>query len=158
TPRLFSERSFGTQISASYPFDRFRRVEFGIIQMFVERTFFEEDEFGFNEAGKEYRSVSAPRLSLVGDNTLFGYYGAVNGSRYNLSFTPSFAWFANGLAYRTLTLDTRKYWDLTHGYSFAVRALGGVSEGRDPQSFQLGGFSTVRGYPDFDTHGSRVAI
>jgi Tol biopolymer transport system component len=158
TPRLFSERSFGGQVSASYPFDRFRRVEIGLIQMFVERTFFEEDEFEIRETGREYRSVSAPTMSWVGDNTLFGYYGPVNGSRYNVSFTPSFAWFDNGLAYRTLTLDTRKYWDLTHGYTFAVRALGGVSEGRDPQSFQVGGFSTVRGYPDFDTHGSRVAI
>jgi outer membrane protein assembly factor BamA len=158
TPRLFSERSFGAQVSASYPFDRFRRMELGVIQMFVERTFFQEDEFGFTETGKEYRSVSAPSLSLVGDNALFGYYGPVNGSRYNLSFTPSFAWFSNGLAYRTVTLDTRRYWDFTHGYTFATRALGGLSDGRDPQSFQVGGFSTVRGYPDFDTHGSRVAI
>ena len=84
----------------------------------------------------------------MGDNALFGYYGPVNGSRYNLSFTPSFAWFPNGLAYRTVTLDTRKYWDFTHGYTLAARALGGVSDGRDPQSFQVGGFSTVRGYPD----------
>ena len=158
TPRLFSERNFGLLLSGSYPFDRFRRAELGFIQMFVERTFFEEDEFGFRETGQEFRSVSSPTLSLVGDNTLFGYYGPVNGQRYNLTVAPSFAWFANGLAYRTFTLDTRRYWDLTRGYTIAGRFLGGLSDGRDPQSFQVGGFSTVRGYPDFDTHGSRIAI
>ncbi len=158
TPRLFSERNFGVLLSTAYPFDRFRRAELGFIQMFVERTFFEEDALGFFEAGKQYRSVSSPTLSLVGDNTLFGYYGPVNGQRYNLTFGPSFAWFDNGLSYGTVTLDARRYWDLTHGYTFAGRFLGGYSGGRDPQSFQVGGFSTVRGYPDFDTHGSRIAI
>jgi hypothetical protein len=156
--RLFSERSFGAQVSASYPFDRFRRMEVGGIQMFVERTFFDEGDLGFTETGKQYRSVTAPSFSLVGDNTLFGYYGPVNGSRYNLTFTPSFAWFSNGLSYRTLTLDTRKYWDLSHGYSFAARGVAGVSAGRDPQFFQVGGPSTVRGYPDYSLQGTHVAI
>jgi outer membrane protein assembly factor BamA len=95
---------------------------------------------------------------VVGDNTLYGYYGPVNGSRYNLSFSPSFALFDRGLSYQTATLDVRRYWDLTRGNTFATRLLGGVSLGRDPQSFQIGGFSTVRGYPDFDIFGSRIAI
>jgi Tol biopolymer transport system component len=158
TPRLFAERNFGMLLSTTYPFDRFRRAELAFIQMFVERTFFEETEAGFFETGKEYRSVSSPSLSLVGDNTLFGYYGPVNGQRYNLSLSPSFAWFHNGLSYRTATLDVRRYWDLSRGYTFAGRLLGGVSGGRDPQAFQVGGFSTVRGFPDFETTGSRIAI
>jgi hypothetical protein len=157
-PRIFSERNFGLLVSASYPFDRFRRAEFGLTQMFVDRTFFEEDAFGFFETGKEFRSVSSPSISLVSDNTLFGYYGPVNGQRYNLSFSPSFAWFDNGLAYRTVSLDARRYWDFTHGYTFAGRFLGGFSEGRDPQAFRVGGFSTLRGFSDFDSTGSRVAI
>jgi Tol biopolymer transport system component len=158
TPRLFAERNFGLLLSTSYPFDRFRRAELGFMQMFVERTFFAEDDLGFFETGKEYRSVSSPSLSLVGDNALFGFYGPVNGQRYNLSLTPSFAWFHNGLAYRTATADVRRYWDLSNGHTFAGRLLGGVSGGRDPQIFQVGGFSTVRGFPDFETTGSRIAI
>ena len=159
TPRLFSERNYGALISASYPFDRFRRMELGYTQMFVERTFFVEDANGLvYENGKEFRSVSSPSVSFVGDNALFGYYGPVNGQRYNLSLSPSFALFDKGLSYRTATLDLRRYWDLTRGNTFAGRLLGGVSAGRDPQSFQIGGFSTVRGYPDFDILGSRIAI
>jgi outer membrane protein insertion porin family len=66
--------------------------------------------------------------------------------------------FRNGLSYQTVTLDARRYWDLTHGYTFAGRVLAGYSGGHDAQAFQVGGFSTLRGYSDFDSSGSRVAI
>jgi hypothetical protein len=159
TPRLFSERNYGALLSAAYPFDRFHRLELGYTQMFVEREFFREDENGIIFAdGKQYRSVSSPSISLVGDNTLFGYYGPVNGQRYNIGFSPSFAWFPKALAYRTVTADVRRYWDLTRGHTIATRLLGGVSGGTDPQSFEIGGFSTVRGYKDFSILGSRIAI
>ena len=159
SPRLFSERNFGLLLTTAYPFDRFRRAEFNFTQMFVERQFFQEDAFGdFFATGKEYRSVTSPSVSLVRDNALFGYYGPVNGGRYNLTYAPSYAVFGNGLAYQTVTLDTRKYFDLTHGYTFASRILTGVSGGRDAQTFRVGGYSTLRGYSDFDLLGSRVAI
>jgi hypothetical protein len=157
--RLFSDRNFGVLVSASYPFDRFRRVELNYTQMFVDRQFFSEDAIGaIIEDEKQFRSVSSPSISLIGDNALFGYYGPVNGGRHNLTVSPSFDWFRNGLSYQTVTLDARRYWDLTHGYTFAARVLGGVSAGHDPQIFQVGGFSTLRGYSDFDSSGSRVAI
>jgi len=159
SPRLFSERNFGALLSASYPFDRFRRAEFNFTQMFSERTLFVEDELGnASPQDKTFRSVTSPSVSLIGDNALFGLYGPVNGQRYNLTCGPSFAWFEHGLAYQTYTLDMRRYWDLTHGYTFAGRVLTGLSDGRDAQTFQVGGFSTLRGYRDFDLLGSRVAI
>ena len=159
SPRLFSERNFGALVSASYPFDRFHRAEFNFTQMFLDRQFFVRDVFGdVAAANHEYRSVSSPSVSLVSDNALFGYYGPVNGQRWNLTYGPSFAWFQNGLAYNTVTFDGRRYWDLTHGYTFATRVLTGASDGRNPQSFRIGGFSTLRGFPDFALLGSRVAL
>ena len=159
TPRLFSERSYGGLVSMAYPFDRFRRVEFGYTQMFVERQFFFEDPNGvIFEGGKDNLSVSSPSVSLVGDNTLFGYYGPVNGGRYNLSFSPAFPVSGSGLSYQTGVLDVRKYWNLTRGHTFAARALVGVSGGQNPQTFEVGGFSTLRGYDDFSIFGSRVAL
>ena len=94
----------------------------------------------------------------MGDNSLFGYFGPVNGSRYNLTYSPSLALFDNSLEYHTLTADYRRYWDLTGGYTFALRSLNAVSTGRDPQTFRIGGFSTLRGYPDFGLLGSRVTL
>jgi outer membrane protein assembly factor BamA len=159
SPHLFSERNFGVLLSASYPFDRFRRAEIDFTQMFVERQFFEEDIFGdLVQSKRQYRSVTSPSLSLVGDNALFGYYGPVNGGRYNLTYAPAFAVTSKGLSYETISLDTRRYWDLTHGYTFAGRALGAFSGGRDAQTFRVGGYSTLRGFSDFDLLGNRVAL
>lgn len=157
--QLFAERSFGALGGLSYPFDRFRRAEFQFTQMFVERTFFERVAAGnFLLSGREYRSVTSPSVSLVGDNSLSGYYGPVNGSRYNLSYSPAIPVFDNALAYHTVSADLRRYWDLTSGYTFGIRALAGASTGRDPQAFRIGGFSTLRGFRDFDLIGSRVAL
>ncbi len=158
-PRLFSERTFGALANASYPFDRFRRLELGFTQMFAERTFFATDPAGnLFETGQQFRSISSPSLSLVGDNALFGWYGPVNGGRYNLTYSPSFPLFHNGLGYQTVSLDARRYWDLTHGYTFAMRGIAGWSGGADPQTFRVGGATTLRGYRDFDLLGSRVTL
>jgi Tol biopolymer transport system component len=157
--RLFSERRFGGILSTAYPFDQFKRVEFTFTQMFLERQFFEEDLFGnLFKANTEYRSVTSPAVSLIGDNTLFGYYGPVNGVRYNLTYSPSFAVADHGLSYQTVTLDMRRYWDLTSGYTFFGRVLAGASGGTNPQTFRVGGWNTLRGYEDFSLYGSRIAI
>ena len=143
-------RRFGGILSTAYPFDQFKRVEFTFTQMFLERQFFEEDLFGnLFKANTEYRSVTSPAVSLIGDNTLFGYYGPVNGVRYNLTYSPSFAVADHGLSYQTVTLDMRRYWDLTSGYAFFGRVLAGASGGTNPQTFRVGGWNTLRGYEDF---------
>jgi hypothetical protein len=156
---LFSARTFGALAGWSYPFDRFRRVEAQYTQIFVEEEFFERLTDGtIVSRNREYRSASSPSLSLVGDNALFGSSGPVNGGRWNLTYSPAFELFPNALAYHTATLDIRQYKDLSNGYSFATRLLGGASGGRDPQAFRVGGFSTIRGFPDFELIGTRMAL
>jgi hypothetical protein len=157
--RISSERSFGALIGASRPFDRFRRLDLDLSEVLVERRFYEEDEPGFLPAAeRRYESVTSPSVALVGDNTLWGRTGPVNGGRYHLAFSPSFAWLENGLAYRSLTLDARHYWDLPRGYVLAARLLGGRSDGRDARDFRVGGFSTLRGFPLYGLAGKRVAL
>lgn len=157
--QLFSERTFGALAGVSYPFDRFRRVEAQFTQMFVDEQFFEVLASGdIVRANRKFRSVSSPSLSLVGDNSLFGEFGPVNGGRWNLTYSPSLPLFPKALSYQTVTFDRRRYWDLSHRYSFAFRALGGTSSGRDPQAFRIGGFSTLRGFPDFSLIGTHLAM
>jgi Tol biopolymer transport system component len=159
SPRLFSERTVGGMVEASRPFDRFRRLDLGFTQLLTERTFYDVDELGnVVRAARRFESVSSPSISLVGDNALWGSTGPVNGSRYNLTWSPSLAWLQNGLVFETTILDARRYWDLTHGYSLAGRVLAGRSDGRDAQTFFVGGFSTLRGYPEYGLAGTRFAI
>ena len=157
--KLFSERSFGALGGVSYPFDRFRRFESQFTQMFVEEQFFVERPNGDIVRDRtDYRTVTSPSLSLVGDNSLFGEFGPVNGSRWNLTYSPAFAVLPKSLAYHTVSYDRRRYIDLTHGYSLGVRTLAGVSTGRDAQAFRVGGYSTIRGFRDFDLIGTRIAL
>ena len=159
TAKLFSERSFGGLVGWSYPFSRFRRGEFQYTQMFVEEQFYNTLPDGsLIAANREYRSVASPSVSLIGDHTLFGSSGPVNGSRWNLTYGQSIALFPNALQYRTVTYDYRRYEDLTHGYSFASRLLTGVSGGRNPQVFRIGGYNTLRGFPDFTLLGTRLVM
>ena len=155
-PRLFSERSFGLIGQSSYAFDRFHRTELALTQMFSEIQFF-DPVFGTPQE-RQYQSVTSPSVSFVGDNALFGYYGPVSGRRYNFTYSPSFPVFQNGLRYNTITADVRRYFDLTHGYTFAVRGLAGYSAGPNQRTFLVGGFSTLRGFEDFTLEGTRIAI
>jgi len=157
--RLFSDRNYGVAIGTSYPTSRFHRYEVQMVQKFVDRTFFEDQGGGFiAEAGHERRSVSALTLSTIGDYTLWGYYGPVNGRRYNLSFQQALPVSGQSLQYYTATMDWRRYFDLTHDYSFAFRLLGGYSDGPNPQTFRIGGFNTLRGWDDFSLYGTRIAV
>src|SRR4029077_6221000 len=156
--RNYTERTLGVTARTAYPFSRFKRFELNFNQEFLVRTFYDEDFSGnFVEVGRDHRSVTEPSVSLVGDNALFGYYGPVNGHRYELTASSSFPVFQDALEYQTYTYDTRRYFDFTHGYSFAARCVFGASFGRNPQTFRIGGFSTLRGYPDFSMLGSRAS-
>jgi WD40 repeat protein len=157
--KLFSERSFGVLAGLSHPFDRFRRFEAQFTQMFVDEQFYEERPNGdIVRTVREYRAVSSPSFSLVGDNSLFGEFGPVNGGRWNLTYSPAFDLFPKSLAYHTVSFDRRRYYDLTHGYSIGMRTLAGISTGRDAQAFRVGGYSTIRGYRDFDLIGTRLLM
>ncbi len=156
---LFSERSFGALVGWSYPFDRFRRVELQYTQKFVEEIFFAERPNGaVQPINREYRSASTPTIGLTGDHALWGASGPVNGSRWNINYTTGLPLFQKSLIYHTATLDTRRYQDLSRGYSFATRVMAGVSTGRDAQFFRLGGYSTLRGFPDFTLVGTHFAL
>src|SRR5262245_48101353 len=96
SPRLFSERNFGALASASYPFDRFRRMELSLTQLFAEIRFY-DPLFG-TPLERRYQSVTSPSVSLVTDNALFGYYGPVYGRRYNLTYSQAFAVFVKGFS------------------------------------------------------------
>ncbi len=157
--RRFSDRNIGFAGLLSYPFDRFRRLDFSLTNIVVDRSFYEEDTFGFlNRTRSELRVVTAPSVAYVNDTVLYGYYGPVSGSRYYVYATTAAPVFPKGLSYVTLAADWRRYWQITSDYEFAMRVEALRSTGRDRQVFELGGYSTIRGYPDFDILGSSAAF
>lgn len=131
---IYRFRTYGANALASYPFDRFNRIEFGLSWFNISR---ENIEVASDPV--QYRTVLLPSLSYTHDNTLWGYIAPMTGSRYkvNLFGTPRLG--ANGLSFFNVTGDYRTYLRLGRNYSFAIRFAGGGSFGRNPQKFIIGG-------------------
>ncbi len=147
SPRLFAGRAFGATAGATFPLDRSLRLGVSLTRLAVEHAL----------AGAR-ASVSGAALSLTGDDALWGPTGPANGARFDLTFTPAFAWGGDALVYRTTVLDARRYWSLARGYTLAGRVLAARSDGRDAPPLRVGGFSTLRGFDAYSIAGTRLAL
>ncbi len=126
-------RNFGANFLLSYPFSRFRRMDFSLVWYNV---YLEYLQLPFPT---EKVQTVLPGLSYVYDDVLWGYTGPVAGSRYSISTLLSPKVGANSRDFRTIKFDYRKYFMLNRDYQFAVRLAGGASFGPNAQQFFLGG-------------------
>jgi Tol biopolymer transport system component len=134
---LYRFRNFGVGINASYPFDRFRRLEFGINWMNLSK----ENTEVPTEAVQS-RNLFVPEIRYVFDNTLDGWYGPATGTRYfaGIQATPRLG--NNGLGFAIANADIRHYFSVMDNYiTFALRGAGGMgfSTSPDQKFFFLGG-------------------
>ncbi len=131
---LYRFRNYGGIVSANYPIDRFRRLDFGLGWLNVSRENLSDQSVPMQE-----RSVITPTVSYVHDNSLWGLISPANGTRYNLSFMGSPKLGSNSLGFYSLSGDYRTYYKVWKDYSFALRFAGGGSFGENPQRFIIGG-------------------
>jgi Tol biopolymer transport system component len=154
---LESQIHRGGALFFSRPFNRFRRIEYGINAAVVDQRIFRYDYVNgvITKLGEDgdYFYV-APNLGLVHDNTLYGSTGPINGARSRLSVEHALG----GLDYTTAVFDFRRYHHFARRLTFARRFLGGASFGDDPQFFRFGGAFTYRGADYGDLIGTRSGI
>jgi len=134
-------RHYGLAAMASRPFNRFHRIDAGLIIHNLDYKLFNIDSYlNKNEIIQDDGFVSAnPTLSYIYDNAVFGYTGPVDGFRQNTTFEMSPAMGDKGISYQKLKIDMRKYQMITRDYSFAGRLFFGTSTGKNPQKYFLGG-------------------
>jgi Tol biopolymer transport system component len=161
--QLFTERNYGLFAVASYPFSTFTRADLEFEGFISEREFFGTYREG--SSGYEYyvpekskRNLLQPTFSLVHDSAYFGSFGPVIGSRWMLSASRAFAVSGDAISRTTLFADYRKYTPLFYRNYFAVRGIGALGLGDDPQIFFLGGPLTMRGYDYLQFSGSRMLL
>ena len=141
----------------SRPFNRFRRIEYG-----VESAVLSERVLRFNYDLGTISEVSdngsafyvAPNIGLVADNSLYGSTGPINGGRSRYNVEHAFG----DVHYTTGILDWRRYTNIRHRYALAQRFIAGASVGRDPRLFRFGGAFTYRGIDYGDLVGTRVLL
>lgn len=140
---LIRYRNYGGIFTVSRPFSKFSRFDLNAMYYNVEmRTLDIPKEQEYIEAGlyqEDLIQTLLPSVSYVYDNTIFGYTGPHDGTRFNVTYTYSPKYNQNSLDFQTAEFDLRKYWMLSRDYSVALRFTGGLSEGDNSQRFFLGG-------------------
>ncbi len=132
---LYRFQSYGISLRASYPLDRFSRVESGLSWMGLSRENLDQPAEPVQD-----RTLIVPSLRYVHDNSFFGYIAPINGARYYayLFGTPKFG--RDGISFVSGIVDYRDYLKLFGTfYTFAWRVFAGTSTGSNPQKFFIGG-------------------
>ena len=146
-------RNYGADISISRPFSKFSRLELGTTSYNVEQNLI--DVLLGKTVYKNSIHTILPRVALVYDNTLWGYFYPMDGCRFRLDYIMSPQYEKSSIDFKTIKMDLRRYFKLNREYSFGLRLSAGVSEGKNAQRFFLGGEMNwlnqkYRRYHDFD--------
>ncbi len=131
---LYRYRSFGLIASASYPFNRFNRFDFGLNVLRVS-----SENLDSYDVPADQKTFILPTISLIKDNVLFGYTAPIEGVRYNLTVFGDPGITKSRQSFFSITGDYRKYWRFWYDNGFAIRFSGGFSGGANAQRFFIGG-------------------
>jgi len=131
---LFRFRNFGLVGSASYPLDKFYRIETGLSWIFIKS----ENLDNIAEPPDNVDFV-VPSVSFIHDNVLWGYTAPIEGTRYRFDALGNLGFDDPGGRFISFLADYRTYLRFFYDHSFAVRFSGGVSYGGRPQRFFIGG-------------------
>ncbi len=134
----------------SYPFNSFRRLEFGgsgvLYQsdmVYVGQFLRTGEPMMFTER-IDNLSYLQPAAALVFDNSLFGWTGPIDGRRYRAQLSRAFGSFE----FTEALLDFRNYWNYKRRAVLALRLTGLARMGADANRFSAfwGGPYYLRGY------------
>ncbi len=147
---LYRYRTIGGTLSASYPISRFKRIDAQLTGEYIT-----QENLDYTLEPSQSKTLFIPSLSLIHDNTLFGYTAPISGTRYNFTLMASPKLGADGIGFGSLLGDLRTYMKLGDGYTFVTRLTGGASFGPNPQRFFIGGMSN---WINYDYENSTIPI
>lgn len=142
----------------SYPLDRYNRFDFEL-DIYDYKIYNRNTSFNTSTTVDLYNYTSSTAaVSFVHDNTVWGYYGPVNGESARLDFGSTFLGpgFTNNGSIDFITpsyrfsyvnADIRKYFVLTARSQAALKLAGISYFGPEYYAANLGGTGTLRGYP-----------
>ncbi len=135
-----------------YPFDRYRRAEFYLIEKDDEKKYYYPYKFSLKN------KTRAVQVSFVKDDINGLYMSAIYGSKAVLSFQKGFPSLSGNQKYDVWETEYVKYLPLSRKSAFINRFYGGFSSGRDRKRFDFGGINGLRGYRRYgdENENSRV--
>ena len=131
---LYRFTNFGLIGSASYPLDRFHRLDFGFSVLSVSA-----DNLDNLSVPSDHNTYTLPSMSFVQDNVLWGYTSPIEGTRYSLTLFGDPGFVRKSQSFYSATFDYRNYFRFFYDNGFVFRVSGGLSAGATPQRFFIGG-------------------
>ena len=131
---IYRFRTYGANMAAQYPFDRFDRIDFGMNWFSISRENIQEPADPI-----QHRTVVVPSVSYTHDTSLWGYTAPMIGTRYKMTLFGTPKMGNNGLSFVNVMGDYRAYLRLGRNYTIALRGAAGGSFGTNPQKFIIGG-------------------
>ncbi|NNF59359.1 MAG: BamA/TamA family outer membrane protein, partial [Rhodothermaceae bacterium] len=128
---VFRYRNYGAIVGASYPLDKFRRVDGSLSLLGVSLT--DLSDLGAQPSSRQF---VYPRVAFTSDHTVPGFLGPRSGRRWAVSLAGS---PGPDINFVTALADARQYVPLGRFYAVALRVSGGASIGPDPQRFYAAG-------------------
>jgi Tol biopolymer transport system component len=131
---LYRFRNYGVILSASYPLSRYYRIDGGISWINVSGE-------NLDDASEPMDKLTyvLPSFSFVKDNVIYGYTSPIDGTRYKFDVFGNPGIGNNDLTFYSFLGDYRTYFRFWNDYSFVFRLSGGLSGGKSPQRFFIGG-------------------
>lgn len=152
-PTYFRYRQYGVSIEASYPINKFRRID-------LELAFIGVNKVDITDITRPAvtRLLLTPRITWTRDVTVPGYLSPRGGSRYAISALGSGLTLSNDpTQFLTVMGDIRVYkgFDREGQFVLALRGSGGASIGPNRQLFYTSGvlnwvnrnFDDINGFP-----------
>ncbi|RME89082.1 MAG: hypothetical protein D6767_09095 [Candidatus Hydrogenedentota bacterium] len=149
---------FGVFAGANYPITHFWYVD-----LQTELSRHEEDVVPTTIAAPRpsiYTNINSLNFSVGYNNVLYSFIGPLKGTHFRLTVEQTVNLSGRDFLYNRQTVDFRHYFYLGGRYIFATRFLAYNVEGRDRRFFpwRIGGYNTIRGYPEFTITGTKVFI
>ncbi|MBI4396938.1 MAG: PD40 domain-containing protein, partial [Elusimicrobia bacterium] len=141
--RTARTREYTHALTVSYPFDRFHRLDGTVGTVFRKETYGLFPEFNQEERENLF-AASLTRETVIGR-----YLAVTSGNRSQYTYRAARPVFGGDLSYQTHVFELHQFTPTGREGTVAVRWLSGLSEGRNPQSFRLGGSDRLRGYSRF---------
>ncbi len=136
SPTYYRYRQYGASLSASHPFDKFRRIDYTLSVVGVSQA-----DITDASVPPLTRTLLHPSITFTRDVTTPGYLYPTNGHRVALSIGGSpLSFDRQQVRFLTLLTDARAYSSFGGGwYTLAVRGSAGASFGSHPQRFYTSG-------------------
>jgi len=148
---FFFERRYGAQLSLSYPFSVFKRIEITNSAWQSERELYLKDDT-FNAF------LVSNSISYIFDNSIWGPVGPIDGTSLRITVGQTMDLSRSRIYYSGLLTDIRKYFRTSIRTLYALRLMTWLNTGKDLFRFYVGGSWGLRGFPRTAIAGTNVLL